>query len=129
MVAGTVVASASLLVMALLPPGQAMWVLIVAGFGGGAIAPLLFTVPIELASVGPTRAGAAMGLLMLVGQIGGFLLPVVSGMTLGSGGFAAMMVLLAVLHLALLFPALTLRETGAGTSQALPANPATEPAR
>jgi nitrate/nitrite transporter NarK len=68
--------------------------------------------PAELEEVGPSRSGAALGLLMLVGQIGGFLLPSLAGAALQTRGFAVAVSLLAVAHVAVVFPALRMPETG-----------------
>ena len=81
----------------------------VRSIGGGSFAPLLLTLPLELPSVGPAKAGAALGLLMLVGQIGGFLLPIVSGAMAQASGPSAALAGLAVVHLLVVVPALGLR--------------------
>ncbi len=86
--------------------------LAIAALGGGCFAPLLLALPLEIEGVGPSRAGAALGLLMLVGQIGGFLLPVLTGMFAEHGGFAGALGLLAVVHGLVVLPALGLVETG-----------------
>ena len=83
--------------------------LAIAAVGGGSFAPLLLTAPLEIPSVGPAKAGAALGLLMLVGQVGGFLLPVLSGAMADRLGAAAALAFLAVAHLLVLVPALGLR--------------------
>lgn len=108
LVAGGLTAGAGLLAIALFPGVPVLPLLVVAALGGGCVAPLLLTLPLELPGVGPQRAGAALGLLMLVGQVGGFLLPVVSGYAMGLGGFAAAMAFLAVVHLLIAVPAMGL---------------------
>lgn len=111
-VGGAIVAAAALAGVALAAayaPTKAPIFLVIAALGGGSFAPLLLTLPLELPGVGPAKAGAALGLLMLVGQVGGFLLPVVSGaMAQGSGSPAALAVL-AVAHLLVVIPALGLK--------------------
>ena len=61
--------------------------------------------------MGPAHLGAALGLLTLVGQIGGFLLPTITGSAAQTGGLPSAIGVLAVGHLLLLVPALGLRET------------------
>src|SRR6185295_88300 len=90
-------------------PSKVPIFLAIAAIGGGSFAPLLLTLPLELPSVGPAKAGAALGLLMLVGQVGGFLLPVVSGSIAQTSGSAAAIGALAVMHLLVVVPALGLK--------------------
>ena len=111
LVAGGAVAGIALAAMALAPTSLAVPLLVVAALGGGCVAPLLFHLPAELDGVGPARLGAALGLLTLVGQIGGFLLPTITGSAAQAGGLPAAIGVLAVGHLLLLVPALGLRET------------------
>jgi nitrate/nitrite transporter NarK len=69
--------------------------------------------PLEIRTVGPTKVGAALGLLMLVGQLGGFVLPIAVGVVKdGPMGFGGAMLLLAVVHGAVLIPLFRLPETG-----------------
>ena len=84
-----------------------------AALGGGCVAPLLFAMPAEIEGVGPTRVGAALGLLVLVGQMGGFLLPALAGATTQSAGLPGAIGALAVVHLLILAPALGMRDTRA----------------
>lgn len=109
---GSVVATVALAALALAPAQGAGALLALSALGGGAFAPLLLALPLEIEGVGPTRAGAAMGLLMLVGQAGGFLLPVIVGAVAQSSGFGGALGVLAVAHGLLLVPALGLIETG-----------------
>lgn len=120
---GAVVAGASLLLLSLMPGPGTVWLLAVAALGGGCFAPLVLTLPLEIKAVGPARAGAALGLLMLVGQVGGFLLPVMSGQLAHHLGFGAALAALALVHAAILIPARGLEETGRG---AKPDQPTTE---
>lgn len=122
---GAALAGAGLGTLALVPGADPTTCLIVAAIGGGSFAPLLMTLPLELPGIGAARAGAAMGLLMLVGQIGGFVLPTVSGALAGSGGLGAVLALLAVVHLAIVLPTLGLRETGTAAGAPVTATPAT----
>jgi hypothetical protein len=94
----------SLLALAFAPPHAAAPLLALAAVGGGLVAPLLLVMPVELDGIGPARAGAALGLLMLVGQAGGFALPVALGWT------SRPMLLLGLLHLAIVIPAAAVRE-------------------
>lgn len=116
---GALVAAAGLAAFALHTDAPAL--LVVAALGGGSFAPLLLVLPFELPGVGPARAGAALGLLMLVGQAGGFLLPILGGTALEHGSLAASIGLLALVHLAIVLPALGMRETGARGPTAAPA--------
>lgn len=110
---GGAVAGLSLGAMALAPASFAVPLLVVAALGGGCVAPLLFTLPASIEGVGPARVGAALGLLGLVGQAGGFLLPTITGAAAQSAGLPASIGFLAVAHLLILVPALGLRETPA----------------
>jgi predicted MFS family arabinose efflux permease len=105
---GTFVCGAALLALAVSPARSALIFLPLAALGGGAAAPLLLTLPLEMDKVGPARAGSALGMLMLVGQIGGFLLPAASGAMGGRYGFGAAIALLAVAHVLAALPALGL---------------------
>jgi NNP family nitrate/nitrite transporter-like MFS transporter len=112
LVFGAIVSGSALFALAIAPHAAVLPLLSVAAIGGGAFAPLLLTMPAELEEIGPARAGAALGLLMLVGQIGGFLLPTIAGAALQSKGFAVAVALLAVAHLCVVIPALRMPETG-----------------
>jgi MFS family permease len=116
LVAGGAVAGLALGAMALAPPAARVPLLVVAALGGGCVAPLLFAIPAEIVGVGPARVGAALGLLTLVGQAGGFLLPAVAGATAQAAGLAGAIGALAVVHLLLLAPALAMRETRAAAA-------------
>jgi MFS family permease len=109
---GAVVAG---LALSALAAGAGPWTLIVAAAGGGCIAPLLLTMPLEMEGVGVPKAGAALGLLMLVGQAGGALLPALTGAIAERSGFPWALGLLAGAHLLVTLPAIALRETGRGT--------------
>src|SRR6185295_9175040 len=87
-IGGAALAGTALALLALHPTGAALTLLGVAAIGGGCFAPLLLTLPLELPGVGPAKAGAAIGLLMLVGQAGGFLLPIATGVASQHGGFS-----------------------------------------
>jgi MFS family permease len=100
------------LALAGLAAGAGPWTLVVAAAGGGCVAPLLLTLPLEMDGVGLPRAGAALGLLMLVGQAGGALLPSVTGAIAQRSGFPWALGVLAGAHLLVSLPALALRETG-----------------
>ena len=86
----------------------------IAALGGGCVSPLLFQLPLELPGIGPARAGAAMGFLMLVGQAGGFLLPTLTGAVAQHGGFTAALAPLALLHALVVIPAVGHARDGAG---------------
>lgn len=111
-VGGALVAGVALFGVALataFAPAKIPIFLAIAAVGGGSFAPLLLTAPLELPSVGPAKAGAALGLLMLVGQIGGFLLPVVSGAMADAAGSPIAIALIAAAHLFVVVPAIGLR--------------------
>ncbi len=121
---GAAMAGLSLAALALGATAFAVPLLVVAALGGGSFAPLLLTAPLEMPEVGVARVGAAMGLLMLVGQLGGFLLPVASGVATKHLGFTGALALLAVAHLAILLPAMALPERGRRlTAQPLAGSP------
>ena len=124
MIVGALVAAAGYGAFALLgaPEGvRGFALLLVAAVGGGCFAPLLLALPLEQPSVGLQRAGAALGLLNLVGQIGGFLLSVVAGALVQGAGLGAALGLIALVHLAILLPAKGLRETGRAAAAPAPA--------
>lgn len=52
---------------------------VLAGLGVGGISPLVRAIPPELDGVGPERTGAAVGFVFAVGEVGGFLGPVLIG--------------------------------------------------
>ncbi|MCC7539712.1 MAG: MFS transporter [Deltaproteobacteria bacterium] len=114
---GAVVAAFALAAVAFAPATLRAPLLALGALGGGAFAPLVLMLPLELPGVGPAKAGAALGLLMLVGQIGGFLLPMAVGIAAQEGGFALAIGLLAVVHVAIVLPARRLPETGVAAQQ------------
>jgi hypothetical protein len=113
LVAGGAVAGLALSAMALAPSSLMVPLLVLAALGGGCVAPLLFALPAEIEGVGVAHLGAALGLLTLVGQAGGFLLPTAIGNAVQAGGLPAAIGVLGVAHLLLLVPALGLRDTAA----------------
>jgi nitrate/nitrite transporter NarK len=122
-VGGAVLAAAALAgvaVAAAVAPGKIPFFLAIAAIGGGSFAPLLLTLPLELEGVGPARAGAALGLLMLVGQAGGFLLPTVSGAMAQAFGSPSALALLALTHLLVVLPALGLPRGRGPLASSLP---------
>lgn len=54
-------------------------ILILLPFGFGTIGPLLFTVPFELKGLHHTIAGAAIGMILTMQNIGAFVYPIISG--------------------------------------------------
>lgn len=113
---GGAVAGLALGAMAVAPPSATVPLLVVAALGGGCVAPLLFALPVEIEGVGAARVGAALGLLTLVGQAGGFLLPTLTGATAQSAGLPGAIGALAAVHLLILAPALGMRETRAAAA-------------
>jgi MFS family permease len=120
--AGAAIAGTALGAFAIAPPGASLACLGVAAIGGGCIAPLLFAMPAEIPGVGPARAGAALGLLMLIGQAGGFLLPALTGVVAQTASIPTALGVLALAHLAIVIPAFGLRDArrAAGTAVASP---------
>jgi nitrate/nitrite transporter NarK len=106
LVGGGLVAGSALLLLAVIPNAPVLPLLVIAALGGGCVAPLLLTLPLELEGVGPPRAGAALGLLMLVGQAGGFLLPELTVQAMQRGGFVAAVAFLGIVHLLIALPAM-----------------------
>lgn len=49
------------------------------GFGMGGMSPLIRSIPVELDDIGPALTGTAVGLVFAVGEVGGFLGPVLIG--------------------------------------------------
>jgi cyanate permease len=49
------------------------------GFGMGGLSPLMRAIPVELEGIGPELTGTAVGIVFAVGEIGGFLGPVIIG--------------------------------------------------
>ncbi|MEW5737329.1 MAG: MFS transporter [Myxococcota bacterium] len=111
-IGGSLVAGTALGLLAIQPSGGSLFLLGLMALGGGAFAPLLLALPLELPYIGAPRVGAALGLLMLVGQAGGFVLPVIVGVAAQHGGFSLALVVLAAVHLLILIPGLRLAETG-----------------
>lgn len=124
-IVGALVAGGALLTFAFAPGPNTVWLLALAALGGGSFAPLVVTLPLEIPGIGPARAGAAIGLLMLVGQVGGFLLPVLTGQITHYFGFAGALAGLAVVHLLIVVPVRGLLETGRSAKGATPPDGAT----
>lgn len=53
--------------------------IVLVGAGMGGMAPLIRSIPVELDGIGPALTGTAVGLVFAVGEIGGFLGPVLLG--------------------------------------------------
>ena len=79
------------LVGLLVAPAGALVVVpvILVGLGIGGLSPLIRAIPVELDDVGPALTGTAVGLVFAVGEIGGFLGPVLVGaLADATGSFA-----------------------------------------
>lgn len=104
LIGGAIVAGVALSALALVPSSPIL-LLMIAALGGGSVAPLLMAAPAEMKEIGPARVGAAMGFLLLVGQAGGFLLPVLAGAVAGRAGLSVALGVLGLAHLAIALPA------------------------
>jgi MFS family permease len=111
-VGGAIVAGSALAFAAGMPAEYTPIALAISALGGGSFAALLFTLPLEIDGVGPRRAGEAIALLMLFGQAGGFILPIAAGAAADAGGLPLALGFLALIHLAIVFPARSMKETG-----------------
>lgn len=81
------------------------------GIGMGGLSPLIRAIPVELDGIGPALTGTAIGLIFAVGEIGGFLGPVVIGAIRdATGSFAPGLILCA-------FAALVAAAAGATMSE------------
>jgi NNP family nitrate/nitrite transporter-like MFS transporter len=120
LIGGAIVAGLGLLAFAALSDAHlgGIGTLVIAALGGGSFAPLLLTLPFEIEEIGIQRAGAAIGLLLLLGQVGGFLLPIATGAVADAHGLRGAIGLLALLHLAITLFAFRLRETGRAAKDA-----------
>jgi cyanate permease len=52
---------------------------VLVGFGMGGLSPLIRAIPVDLEGIGPGLTGTAVGLIFAIGEIGGFLGPVLLG--------------------------------------------------
>lgn len=84
------------------------------GLGGGAIFPLLMSIPGEHPEVGPAWSGLGVGFLYSVGQLGGTAGPPLSGYAFGLGGVFVSALTVGFPYLLLLGLIPWLTETGAG---------------
>jgi MFS family permease len=114
-VGGALLAAAALggasLGLGRLPAGATTGLLALAALGAGSFAPLLLTIPLELPTTGTARAGAGLGFLVAVGQVGALVVPTLSGAVLESTGDAATALAgLAVAYATIVLPAAGLRE-------------------
>ncbi len=70
---------------------------VIIGIGMGGLAPLIRSIPVELDGIGPALTGTAVGLVFAVGEVGGFLGPVLIGaLRDATGSFAPGLVLCAI---------------------------------
>lgn len=90
--------------------------LLLAAIGGGLMAPLVSTLPLELPYAGAPGLAVTLGMVLVGGQVGGVALPMLSALTLEHAGVEATLALLAAAHLLILIPARRLAETGPGAS-------------
>jgi len=84
--------------------------IVLAGLGVGGISPLVRAIPPELDGIGPRLTGVAVGVVFAVGEVGGFLGPVVVGaLHEATGTYAAGLSVLAVAGLAAIAAGVGLR--------------------
>jgi nitrate/nitrite transporter NarK len=108
-VGGAALAAGSLIGLAL---GGPVELILLTAVGGGLVAPIVATLPLELPYAGAPALGAALGVVLVVGQLGGVLLPLVTAAALQHAGAEAALTMLAAAHLLILIPAGRLAETG-----------------
>ena len=95
-IGGASLAAASLVLLALGGPPE---LILLTALGGGLSAPLVATLPLELPYAGAPALGAALGVVLVGGQLGGVLLPLLVGAALQHGGGEAALAVLAGAHL------------------------------
>jgi cyanate permease len=77
----------------------------------GSFGPLIFVLPMEVEGVGPSRSGMALGLMLMAGNLGGFVGPIAVGKLLEIGIMPAFLMLGACYILVAVFY-LPIKETG-----------------
>lgn len=109
----TVVAALSMAGVAFIS-GPALWLLApLVNLALSGVYPLLMVMPVELAEIGPSRAGNAIGLIQAIGHAGGFVGPLAVGYFLDTtGSFLPGLILLTVLLVVMAGLSQVLRETG-----------------
>lgn len=93
-------------------PAMIVLASLLGGFGGGAIFPIVLSIPGEHPEIGPELSGMAVGFIYSLGQIGGTLGPTLTGMAYDHGAIplsVAVVGLSRLLTFPLVFP---LSETG-----------------
>ena len=60
--------------------------LIIAGASLGILIPVFMVIPVEIGEIGPPLAATAMGLIFMIGNIGGFVGPIIAGKTMDITG-------------------------------------------
>lgn len=91
--------------------------LVVYGAVLGTLVPIMMIIPVELKSIGPSLTGTAVGVILMVGNTGSFLGPVVTGKSMDISGSPWPGFIF--LSIAVIFSAaigLIIRETGRGKS-------------
>lgn len=88
--------------------------IVVAGMGAGGLSPLVRAIPPSLEGIGPRLTGTAVGFIFAVGEIGGFLGPVLIG-TLHdlTGSYAPGLAVIAMAGIVVVFTGGLLRRTAA----------------
>lgn len=87
--------------------------LFLAGAAVGTAVPIVMTVPVEIKQIGPALAGTAMGVVFMIGNTGGFVGPVITGMLLGmSTSVMPAFIFMAVAALVAAFIVMPMQETG-----------------
>jgi nitrate/nitrite transporter NarK len=87
--------------------------LVLAGAAMGTFAPIMMTVPVELEKVGPALAGTAIGFIFMIGNVGGFVGPVLTGKLMDiTGTFWSGLLFMTACFIAASLIVVPLRETG-----------------
>jgi len=79
LIIGTAVSGLCVLTYSSLSGPPLILMLIIAGAGIGALAPVLLTMPIEMKEIGPELAATAVGFMMIFQSVSGFLGPIITG--------------------------------------------------
>lgn len=112
LILGTIISGLCVFTFSVLSGIPIIIALVIAGAGIGTLVPILFTLPIEIKEIGPGLAATAVGLLLMVGNTGGFFGPLISGKLMDiTGSYIASFIFMgAVLIVAAVF-AIPIKDT------------------